>query len=74
MSVLIRPNEALRTFVGGKKEVEAEAGRTVRATLALLGIPADLVAVVVVYDEQLDKEYVLQDGDRVRLLAVIGGG
>jgi sulfur carrier protein ThiS len=74
MSVIIRPNEALRAYVGGKKEIEAEPGRTVRETLAGLGIPAELVAVVVVNDDQLDKDYVLRDGDRVRLLAVIGGG
>jgi sulfur carrier protein ThiS len=74
MSVFIRPNEFLRAYIGGKSEIEVAAGPTVRETLAALGIPAELVAVVVVNDDQLDKDYILRDGDRVRLLAVIGGG
>jgi sulfur carrier protein ThiS len=74
MSVFIRLNEALRVYVGGRSEIEVAPSQTVRETLVALGIPTELVAVVVVNDDQLDKEYILRDGDRVRLLAVIGGG
>jgi sulfur carrier protein ThiS len=42
--------------------------------LTSLGINPDLVAGVFVNDEQQTKDYVLQDGDIVKLLAVIGGG
>jgi sulfur carrier protein ThiS len=74
MSAFIRPNEALRPYFEGRSEIEVAPGQTVRETLAALGIPAEIVAVVVVNDDQLDKDYILLDGDRVRLLAVIGGG
>jgi sulfur carrier protein ThiS len=74
MSVFIRPNEALRAYAGGRSEIEVAPGQTVRETLTALGIPAELVAAVVVNNDQLDKDYILRDGDRVRLLAVIGGG
>jgi sulfur carrier protein ThiS len=74
MTVVIRPNDALRQYIGGRPEVQVDAGRTVLKTLSTLGIPSQLVAAVIVNDEQESKEYVLKDGDRVRILAVIGGG
>jgi sulfur carrier protein ThiS len=39
-----------------------------------LGIPLQLVALVVVNNEPQAKDYRLQEGDFVRLLAVIRGG
>jgi sulfur carrier protein ThiS len=54
--------------------VTVEAGRTVHEAIAALGIPPEIVALVMVNEEQQPKDYVLQDGDAVRLLAVIGGG
>jgi sulfur carrier protein ThiS len=60
--------------VGGKTEVQVEAGRSVRETLAALGIVPEVVALVVVNEEQRSKDYVIQEGDVVRVLAVIGGG
>jgi sulfur carrier protein ThiS len=51
-----------------------EAGRTVRETLAALGIVPEVVALVVVNEEQQSKDYVIQEGDVIRVLAVIGGG
>jgi sulfur carrier protein ThiS len=74
MTVLLRPNDALRQYTGGRPEVQVDAGHTVLETLSTLGIPSQLVAVVIVNDEQMAKDYVLKDGDRVRVLAVIGGG
>jgi sulfur carrier protein ThiS len=51
-----------------------EAGRTVHVTLVALGIKPEVVALVVVNEEQRSKDYVIQEGDIVRVLAVIGGG
>ena len=39
-----------------------------------LGIPPDVVALVTVNDEQEMKDYVIQEGDLVKLIAVVGGG
>jgi sulfur carrier protein ThiS len=61
-------------MVGGKAEIQVETGRTVRATLATLGIVPEVVALVVVNEEQRSKDYVIQEGDVIRVLAVIGGG
>ena len=41
---------------------------------ARLGIPPEVVALVVVNEEHQTKDYILQDQDIVRVLAVIGGG
>lgn len=74
MSARIRPSGALRDLIGGESEILVEPGRSVRATLAAIGIKPELVALVVVNEEQRDKDYLIQEGDVIRVLAVIGGG
>ncbi len=74
MPAIIRPSGALRDVVGGHAEIQVDAGRTVRDTLVALGIVPEVVALVVVNEEQRSKDYVIKDGDIVRVLAVIGGG
>ncbi len=64
----------LKSYLGEQKEVSVEAGHTVRETLTSLGMDPDLVAGVFVNNEQQSKDYILQDGDIVKVLAVIGGG
>jgi len=74
MTVTIRPLGILKTYIGELKETSVNAGLSVRETLTQIGINPDLVAGVFVNDEQQTKDYILQDGDIVKLLAVIGGG
>jgi len=74
MPAILRPSGALRDLVGGQTEIEVESGQTVRAALAVVGIKPEVVALVVVNEEQRSKDYVIQDGDIIRVLAVIGGG
>jgi sulfur carrier protein ThiS len=74
MSAKLRPVGHLKSLVNGQEELEVESGYTVRMTLERVGICSELVALVMVNDEQRDKDYILQDGDVVRVLAVIGGG
>ena len=74
MTVTIRPLGMLKTYIGELKETSVEAGLSVRETLNLIGINPDLVAGVFVNEELQTKDYILQDGDIVKLLAVIGGG
>lgn len=64
----------LKSYIGDKKETNVQAGSSIRETMISLGIPPDVVALVLVNDEQQPKEYILQDGDFVKLIAVIGGG
>ncbi len=64
----------LKSYTGDQKELAVSPGRSVRDTLLEVGINPDLVAGVFVNDEQQSKDYILQDGDIVRVMAVIGGG
>ncbi|HSB67159.1 MAG TPA: MoaD/ThiS family protein [Anaerolineales bacterium] len=74
MSAIIRPLGMLKSYTGDLSEIAVEVGHSVRETLAMIGINPELVAGVFVNDEQQSKEYILQEGDVVKVLAVIGGG
>jgi len=74
MTAQIKPVGMLKSYIGGQTEVAVEAGRTVREAIAALGIPPEIVALVMVNEEQQSKDYVLQEGDVVKLMAVLGGG
>jgi sulfur carrier protein ThiS len=64
----------LKDYIAGQTETSVEAGQSVHQSLTVIGINSDLVAGVFVNGEQQTKDYILQDGDIVKLLAVIGGG
>ena len=74
MSAILRLSGPLRDYNGGKPELLVEPGRTVREVVSSLGIVPETIAVVVVNEEQQTKDYVIQDGDVVLVLAIIGGG
>jgi sulfur carrier protein ThiS len=74
MAVQVKPIGPLKSYIGGRTEVSVEPGRTVTETMAALGIPLDMVALALVNDRPLPKDYLLRDGDVVKLIAVIGGG
>ena len=74
MSAKLRPIGHLKSLVNGQDELKVDSGLTVRATLEKAGIRSELVALVMVNDEQRDKDYVVREGDVIKVLAVIGGG
>jgi len=74
MTATLRLSGSLRDLTGGLAEIQVDCGRTVRETLASLGIVPEVVALVVVNEEQQSKDYVIQEADVIRVLAVIGGG
>ena len=74
MPAKIRPIGALKSYIAGQAEVTVEAGRTVRATLAALGIPSEVVAGVLLNDVLISKDDCVQEVDILKLIAVIGGG
>ena len=57
-----------------EERVTANPGQTVHQLLDCLGIPPDLVAVVMVNGRQKPKSYLLQEGDQVKLVPLVGGG
>ena len=74
MPATFRLGASLRILLNEKDEFTIEAGDTVRAVLLSLGIKPELVAMVSVNGEMQTKDYVIREGDTIRLLAVVGGG
>ncbi len=74
MTARIHALGILKAYLGGKSETVVDAGNTVRETLRALNIPSEVVALVVVNEVPQSKEYCVQDGDVIKLLAVVGGG
>jgi sulfur carrier protein ThiS len=75
MPATLRPVGHLQSYLKGQAELVVPAGLSIRETLRSAGIPPELVALVVVNGvHQTDKDMILQDGDVVRIMAVIGGG
>ena len=64
----------LQAYVDGRKEINIDSGRTVHDTLVSLNIPPEAIALVTVNEEIQKKDYLVQEGDIVRILAIIGGG
>jgi sulfur carrier protein ThiS len=64
----------LKSYINNQTEVEIPSGVSVREALKGAGILPELVALVLVNDEHQDKDYVLQDGEILKVMAVIGGG
>ena len=74
MAAIFRPAGMLKSYIGEQNEVTVEVGYTIRETMLAFNMPPEIAALVLVNDEQQSKDYVLQEGDVVKLIAVIGGG
>jgi sulfur carrier protein ThiS len=71
----ITPLGLLKRYVGDRETpILTEEGQTVAEILEALGIPSGLVAIVLINGRQELKNYVLQDGDVVELVPLVGGG
>lgn len=56
-----------------KQRIEAKSGMTLRDTLLKNDIEPDSV-LAVINDELITDDEILQDGQKIRLIAVISGG
>ncbi len=75
MPVTLLPIGHLKSMVNGQTEFTIPAGMSVRESLVSIHIPPEVVALVVINGvHQTDKDTVLNEGDVVKLMAVIGGG
>lgn len=74
MTAKLRVVGYLKEHSDGRSEINVDAGQSVRQILETIGINPDLVALVVVNESQQDKNYIIQDGDLIRVMAVVGGG
>lgn len=74
MSVRVRLTGMLKDYQAGAAEVAVPAGLSVLEALLRLGIPSMVVALVLVNGVASGKDTMLEEGDEVQLLAVMGGG
>lgn len=75
MSVTLVPVGGLKGYVGGRDKVEMEPGATVEELLEAAGIDSALVAAVLRNDDEIvTLGYCPRDGERLKLIAVMGGG
>ena len=73
--VTLRPIGHLKSMVNDQTEISVPSGISVREALALIKIPSEVVALVVINGAHTtDKDTILNDDDVVKLMAVIGGG
>jgi len=73
-SVEVIPVGRLKRMLEGRDRLEVQPGQTVEELLVALGLRTGSAAVVIVNGSRVTKSYVLEAGDRVRLLPLIGGG
>lgn len=74
MSAVIKPIGVLKQYTHGMDEVVVDSGISLQETLIALGIPPEIIALVLVNNEPSDKMHILSDGETIQLIAVIGGG
>ncbi len=54
--------------------VEGREGRSLKAVCQEIGLPLNLISVYVVNGKAESKDYILQHGDEIKLIAAMGGG
>lgn len=74
MTAKLKPLGPLKVYIDNQTELEVSAGLSIRETLKAAGIPPELVALVLVNGDHQDKDYLVRDGDAIKVIAVIGGG
>jgi sulfur carrier protein ThiS len=74
MTVTIHLVGQLKSIFNNQPAIKIEPGKTVREFLVAAQILPELVAGVVVNGDLQTKDYVLQDADVVKLIAVMSGG
>jgi sulfur carrier protein ThiS len=74
MSVTIHLVGQLKSIFNNQSAINVDAGQTVREFLIAAQVMPEMVAGVVVNGDLQSKDYILQDEDDVKLIAVMSGG
>jgi sulfur carrier protein ThiS len=74
MSVTIHLVGQLKSIFNNQSIINVDAGQTVRDILVSAQVMPEMVAGVVVNGDLQSKDYILQDQDDVKLIAVMSGG
>ena len=70
----LHPKGMLKNYAEGQNMILVESGLPLRKVLLNSGIPPDLVAMAFVNEIPKDKDEIINDGEIIDLVAVIGGG
>lgn len=54
--------------------VEDQEGRSLRVVCQEIGLPVNLISLYIVNGKAESKDYILQHGDKIKLIAAMGGG
>lgn len=81
MSISIEPVGLLRRYLSDRLNAEkrielndSEAGRNLESVCREVGLPLEMISLFVVNGQAKTKAYRLQASDRVKIVAIIGGG
>ena len=74
MAVTLVIAGGLRDYVGARERVEMPAGLTLEEMIQLAGIPPALVAGLVLENQLVYRDYRPNDGETIKIIAVMGGG
>ncbi len=74
--IRVLPVGMLRQYVDGQESLVMEgwAGRPVRDLLTSLGIPSPIVGAVLIHGQLVFKDHLLQEGEEIKLIPLVGGG
>ncbi len=70
----LRPKGMLKQYIDGMDYVEVPSGIPLRDAISSCGIPPELVAMAFINQKPISKDEILQPGEIIDLVAVIGGG
>ncbi len=54
--------------------VEDQEGRSLNVVCQEIGLPVNLISLYIVNGKAESKDYILQQGDEIKLIAAMGGG
>ena len=54
--------------------VEDQEGRSLKVVCQEIGLPVNLISLYIVNGKAESKDYILQHGDEIKLIAAMGGG
>ncbi len=74
MTVTIHLVGQLKSIFNNQPTINVEAGQTIREILVAAQVMPEMIAGVVVNGDLQSKDYLLQDEDDVKLIAVMSGG
>ena len=75
MTATIHPIGELKKYFDPQNPyANVESGISVREALLHLRVPVEVVALVLVNEESRSKDYIIQEDDAIKIIAVLGGG